>query len=299
MYTQELHQGQLNTATCPHCNRAQSIGHALLFHDRQARCVVFAVPHRQAEHLWREQARELHTLLVERIPVEQRFPYLNDVHIAHDLAGIARVHTKARRRYTTTSSPQQPPTHESVRIQETREPFHVAPEPATQPSSRTRDLHETIQQLLTAPNQDALVSIIERTPHLLEPHTDQVLRDLVNMAFEQRDYDIVECLSTIRQTLTRIRTQDSSQNDTVIPSRITTNETASLSKSNTLFEAYHALLQATSQQVLQNIVQSYPDVLEPWFDEVIEDECMYALADGYERLALILVHRLELVSELR
>lgn len=299
MYTQQLHQGQLHTATCPHCHKEQPIGHALLFHDRQARCVVFAVPHECAEHLWHDQARELHALLVERLPVDQRLPYLNDVHIAHDLAGIARVHTKARRRYSTTSSPQQHATHEPARIQETRESYEVVAEPATQPTKRESDLYETIQQLLTAPTQEAVVSLIERTPRLLEPQTDQVLRDLANTAFEQRDYESVECLLHIRQTLTRMRTQDRSQNDTVIPSRITTHETVSSPTSDTLSGAYYALLYAASQLELHNIVQSYPDVLEPWFDDVLEEEWRYALADGYERLALILVHRYELVSELR
>ncbi|MCU0494147.1 MAG: CpXC domain-containing protein, partial [Chloroflexaceae bacterium] len=97
--TEELRAGRLNTVTCPHCGNSGPAGAPLLFHDAATRQVIFAAAPGSAEHELREQARELHSLLVGSIPEEQRRAYLADVQIAQDVEGIAHLLRKHARRF--------------------------------------------------------------------------------------------------------------------------------------------------------------------------------------------------------
>ncbi|MEI7771557.1 MAG: CpXC domain-containing protein, partial [Chloroflexales bacterium] len=94
----ELRRGALNSVTCPHCGSSGPAGAPLLFHDAQARRVIFAGAPGAAEHEVRDQARNLHALLVGAIPEEQRRPYLADVDIAQDVDGVARLLRRMERR---------------------------------------------------------------------------------------------------------------------------------------------------------------------------------------------------------
>ena len=90
-----LLRDELNLVRCPACGAAGPAGAPLLYHDAAARRVIFAPAPGAAEHEWREQARDLHALLVGSIPEEQRRPYLADVDIAQDLAGVAHLLRRA------------------------------------------------------------------------------------------------------------------------------------------------------------------------------------------------------------
>ncbi|WP_322496727.1 CpXC domain-containing protein, partial [Chloroflexus sp.] len=86
-----LRREEVNMVACPHCGARGPAGAPLLYHDAQARRVLFAPAPGAADHEIREQARELHALLVGSIDIEQRRPYLADVDIAQDMSGLAHL----------------------------------------------------------------------------------------------------------------------------------------------------------------------------------------------------------------
>ncbi|MBX0328958.1 CpXC domain-containing protein, partial [Oscillochloris sp. ZM17-4] len=94
----DLRRGALNIVICPHCDSSGPAGAPLLFHDAQARRVIFAGAPGAAEHEVRDQARDLHAILVGAIPEDQRRPYLADVDIAQDVEGVAHMLRRMDRR---------------------------------------------------------------------------------------------------------------------------------------------------------------------------------------------------------
>src|SRR5687768_16047017 len=70
--TAALRRGELNIVACPHCGNSGPAGAPLLFHDAAARRVIFAPAPGAEEHELRDQARDLHALLVGSLPEEQR-----------------------------------------------------------------------------------------------------------------------------------------------------------------------------------------------------------------------------------
>lgn len=98
-----LYQGLLNRITCPTCTQTSAAQTPLLFHDSVARCVLFVIPPGVEEYRWREQVRELHTILVDHIPREQHDAYVHDVQIVQDMGNVAHVLKKRARRRSSES----------------------------------------------------------------------------------------------------------------------------------------------------------------------------------------------------
>lgn len=175
----ELRGGSLNRVTCPHCGGSGPAGAPLIFHDGQTRRVIFAGVPGAAEHEIRDQARHLHTLLVESIPEEQRRAYLADVDIAQDVDGMTRMLKRADRR----------------RGGET-------PDRGVSPTE-TPPLLVAVQELLEARSPENLDRVIATHPALLARDTDTTLAQLADVAVEQRAYDIAESLQQARRLLSQ------------------------------------------------------------------------------------------------
>lgn len=188
--TAALHQQTLTNVTCPHCGHAAPAGFPLLFHDSVHRCVIFAAPPATEEYIWREQARELHALLVGSIPIEQRHPYLADVQIAHDRAGVKHLLDKIPRRApqqarTTTPDPQ---------------PLRAPPRSQQQPPDADA-LMSAIEALTHADTLEEVQRTVDTHAVLRRPDTDIMLEQLADVAFEQGEYASAEILREVRRLL--------------------------------------------------------------------------------------------------
>lgn len=217
-------QGKLNTITCSQCGRLFEAGTLFLFHDRATRCVICALSqpssHRGEESHWREQAREMHALLLARIPAADWAAYLQDIQIAQDMAGVAHSLQKAARLQGRTLDTRQQgasATAESVERQRVREPEsqRVGEPPATYETRATErpdnaghpddaGRMEALEMFLMAGSLEEVRAVVERHPSLLEPESDRRLEQLADMAFEQRDYALAEGLSQARQVLQEV-----------------------------------------------------------------------------------------------
>lgn len=81
--------GELNVATCPHCQAEGGINHPLLFHDPAREQVVVAVPLTvQGAETARELVGGLLTRLLDALPDEARQPYLGEIEIVPELDGL-------------------------------------------------------------------------------------------------------------------------------------------------------------------------------------------------------------------
>ncbi|NTV65838.1 MAG: hypothetical protein HGA65_20205, partial [Oscillochloris sp.] len=181
----QLRRGELNHVTCPHCGRLGPAGAPLLFHDAQLRQVIFAGALGAAAHELREQARDLHALLVGAIPEEQRRPYLTDVAIAQDVAGVTHMLRRFDRRRPA-SGPRPP-----------------APGPRTSDDD-TPPLLLAVQALLEADSPEDIERVLAAHPLLRAPATDPTLAQLADVAIEQRAYEIAEGLQHARRLLAQV-----------------------------------------------------------------------------------------------
>ena len=96
--SQALRDDALDVVACPSCGHRMAAGAPLLFHEPAGRRVYFAVPPGADEHAWRERAQQLLYALVAAIPEEQRLPYLGDVQVEHEVAGVRRALLRRERR---------------------------------------------------------------------------------------------------------------------------------------------------------------------------------------------------------
>ncbi len=254
-----LRRGELNRVVCAQCGEDGPAGAPLLFHDRMARLVIFAVAPGMAEHEWRDQARDLHALLVGAIPEEQRRPYLADVDIAQDLEGVAQ---------------------RLVRLERRR-----AGQPKESAAAETTDtppLLVAVAALLEAGSPDDLQRVLETHPILLAPATDLTLAQLADVAMEQRAYDVAESLNHARQLLQQMGQVAPTTEETELPAAV-----------------LRALMQATNAVEVQALVQHYPVLLHPQVDRLLAAEIEYALDSGHDRLATALEERRETLVALR
>lgn len=304
-----LHQHTLNRVSCPHCAHTAIAAAPLLFHDSATRCVIFAPTPGVSEHVWRDQARDLHAMLVQNLPAEQQQPYVSDVHIAQDLSGIAHILTKLVRRHTqnTVSTP-------DTRRSQSASVSHnrlTAPSGATAPSlvetSVFENTVETSAQIalsafLSANTPTELQTVIARHPILLQPTIDPLIARLADVAFEQRDYDLAEGLLQARRLLADLHhnkdvapiTPDttSPRTDTVMDTTTADSTSPSLPT-----DAYQAFLRANSAAALRQTIQTYPILLEPWVNDILLRTIDHALDIGNDRLAHDLEQRRELLAE--
>ncbi|MGC8800395.1 CpXC domain-containing protein [Chloroflexus sp.] len=173
-----LRREEINIVVCPHCQASGPAGAPLMYHDARARRVLFAPTPGAADHEIRDQARNLHALLVGSIDPEQRRPYLADVDIAQDMSGLAHLLRRldARRRLV---APPPPP-------------------PVTEPPP----LLAAVEALLAADTTAELERVLVDHPELLEPATRTTLDQLAEVADTQGEREIAQALRNARALLT-------------------------------------------------------------------------------------------------
>jgi hypothetical protein len=265
----QLRQGALNLVTCPHCGNSGPAGTPLLFHDAQARRVIFAGAPGAAEHEVRDRARDLHALLVGSIPEEQRRPYLADVDIAQDLAGVAHMLQRMERRRA--GAP--PPAVET-------------PRRGVSTGDETPPLLLAVQALLLADSPADLDRALAEHPLLLAPTTNLALAQLADVAVEQRAHEIAESLQQARRRLAQIGSAGS-----LSPA---TEPAPDLPE-----QALAALMRAQSADELMEAVGLHPLLLRPEVDTLLAEQIDQALDEGHDRLASAIEERREALAELR
>lgn len=293
--TDALRASALNIVACPSCGNRGPAGAPLLFHHGAARRVIFAGAPGAAEHEIRDQARDLHAILVGSIPEEQRRPYLVDVDIAQDLAGVAHLLKRIERRMggqgdkgtrgpgdkgtlSTETSPLVPPAPGA----------RGEPSPAPQASEAgdaPPPLLLAVQELLAANTPEELQRILAARPVLLDPSTDTTLAQLAEVAREQRAYAIAESLQHARTLLTQM----GGQTDPGTPAAAGPIPEAAL----------QLLLAAQSAAELIAAVEAHPALLHPEADRILAERIELALDEGNDRLAHALEERREALNELR
>lgn len=278
-----LRDGTLNLAPCPACGDASPAGTALLFHDPAGRRVYFAVPPDTAEHTWREQAQALLYALVGSLPDDQRRPYLGDVQVEHELAGVRRaVLRRAHGRRAAGTGPAAGKPVESIIGPGTTMP--PASRPATDPPPNIEGaaLLDAVRALLAADTADEFQAIIDATPALLGDQGDAAVEQLAVNAYAQGQPALGDALREARATLARMRggaPAGAPEPPVAAPAHLPA-------------PAYQALLQASSPALLNAVIRDYPLLLEPWADDELAARTEAALDEGNERLAqLIEAHR--------
>lgn len=296
----ELLRDELNLVRCPGCGATGPAGAPLLFHDALARRVIFAPAPGAVEHEWREQARELHAVLVGSIPEEQRRPYLADVDIAQDLAGVAHLlrRAAARRGGPGARGPQAggaPPASSGA----PGLPFASAgragapPPVAAEGDAQAPPLLVAVEALLSANTPAELDEILAAHPVLLEPATDQTLAQLADVAVEQRAYEIADSLREARALLARV-------GGVATGAPLAPAEAPAEIMVTALPEAaLHDLLRAQSAAELEGVAAAHPLLLRPEVDRLLAERVEHAIDDGHERLAHALEERREALVELR
>jgi hypothetical protein len=267
-----LRRGSLNTVACPHCGSSGPAGAPLLFHDAEARRVIFAGAPGAAEHEVRDQARNLHALLVGAIPEEQRRPYLADVDIAQDVDGVGHLLLRMDRRRKAAPAP--------PAVETPRRGVSTDPPP----------LLVAVQELLEAGSPEDLDRVFAAHPLLLAPATDLTLAQLADVAVEQRAYDIAESLQQARRLLSGMAAV--SKPDAPAPH-------AEAVISALPDPALQALMQAQSGAELLAAAESHPLLLRPEVDALLAEQIDQALDEGHDRQASALEERREALAELR
>lgn len=281
--TEALRRGQLNLVACPACGNSGPAGAPLLFHDGEARRVIFAPAPGAAEHELRDQARELHALLVGSIPEEQRRPYLADVDIAQDLDGVAhllrRIAQRARRGQAAGGAGANEPARGAG----------AAAQPAPPPSSPSSPppLLQAVEAMLAADSPADLDRALAEHPILREPATDATLAQLAEVALQQREHEIAESLRRARAILAQVagRPQAAAPDEMAAPGLPA--------------PALQALLVAQSAAELEAAVADHPALLRPEADALLAERVELALDEGNERLAADLEDRREALAALR
>lgn len=265
-----LHRNELNTIVCPDCGHRGAAGAPLLFHDGVRRQVIFAPAPGSAEHGWREQARALHALLVGSIDAELRRPYLSDVTIAQDLAGVARLIRRAEHR-------------------------PVAPAPPAPPAgSATPDdkppLLKAIEALLTANAPEEAEAVLAAHPVLRSPSADTAFAQLIEVALEQREFGIADALRNARALVARLVAATRPVADSPSPSA---------SPAMPPEEVIQALLRTHTEAELETLVEAHPILLHPDTDRSLAQQVDAALDEGNDRLAYALEERREALAQMR
>lgn len=260
-----LRREEVNIVACPHCGARGPAGAPLLYHDAQARRVLFAPAPGAADHEIREQARELHALLVGSIDIEQRRPYLADVDIAQDMSGLAHLLRRLDARRRAPASPPSPP-----------------PAPPATPSDEPPPLLAAVEALLAADTAADLEQALAKHPELLEPATIATLTQLAEVAAAQGEAEIAQGLRNARDLLAKMSRRAEPDRLTAIPP-----------------DALQALLSAHSDAELEQVVARYPLLLRPEIDQLLAAEIETALASDAGRMAQLLEARRSMLAAFR
>lgn len=272
---ERLRRGELNQVTCPHCGATGPAGAPLLYHDGVLRRVIFAPAPGSVEYQWREQARDLHALLVGSIAEEQRRPYLADVTIAQDLAGVAQLLQRMDRRRGQAAPP----------------PAPAAPTASASPEQeQAPSLLVAVEALLAADTPDELDAVLAAHAVLLDPGTDATLAQLTAVALEQREFVIADSLRNARALLARMAAAPRAAPAPPPAETLTTDLPAA---------ALQALLRAQNAAELEAALAAYPVLRHARADALLAEQIDLALDTGNERLAHALEERREALAQLR
>jgi ribosomal 50S subunit-associated protein YjgA (DUF615 family) len=307
---QALREGSLNMATCPKCGVQTAAGAALLFHDPASRRVYFAVPPDVGEHVWRGRAQELLYQLVGSLPEDERRPYLGDIQVEQELAGVRRALLRHDRRWRAGGRGDEETRRQgnketrSVEGKEETVNQNVSSSPLLPVSSSRPDpapLIEALRALLAADSDTEFGTILADNPALLDDDADAVVRELADLAYANGEHDVSTALRELRVVLTRLRaggsqTAEGSQQSAVLDSQNSKLRTQN-SKLSDL--AYQALLHAASADALLAATRDYPELLEIWADDDLAARIEAALDESNERLARTIEARREGLDELR
>ncbi len=257
-----LRRDEVNVVTCPHCGARGPAGAPLMYHDAQARRVLFAPAPGSADHEIREQARDLHALLVGSIDQEQRRPYLADIDIAQDVSGLSHLLRRLDARQ--------------------RAPSPAPSAPSTSSSAQPSPLLAAVEALLAADTAADLERVLSDHPELLEPATLATLAQLAEVATAQGEHAIAQGLRNARDMLARM-------SDRAEPERLTAIPPAVLQE----------LLRAHSDTELEQVIARYPLLLRPEVDELLAVEIETALASDAEQMAQLLEARRAMLAAFR
>lgn len=304
----ELRDGALNLVTCPSCGAQFTANAALLFHDPATRRVYFAVPADVGEHIWREQAQALLYALAGSLPEEQQLPYLGDVQLEQEQAGVRRAVLRHERRRRPADGPPIGRSVESVLgtlppSQPT--PAVRAPAPPVPVAAPAGALVAAVQSLLAADNQAEFDAILAAEPDLLTDAGDAAIQQLAELAYGQGERAIADALRELRSGLGRLRRGEPA----ITPEPASAAPLAELSAglpdqiapelAVLPDAAYQALLVVASPAGLAEAARSYPALLEAWADDALLARAEAALDEGNERLAQAIEDRREALAELR
>lgn len=302
-----LREGTLNVVTCPHCGHRGPAGAPLLFHDPANRRVYFAAPPGAAEHELREQVQSLLYLLIGSLPMEARHPYLGDVQVEQDVAGVRRAVLRqqgARRR------PRGEGPVEALRAS----PGPAAParsagdhvgaaRPPDVPSADSSPVLTAIQALIAANNAAEFEAVVDEHPVLLTAAADATIAQLSAVAFDQGQRAVAEALQEARTLLAELRASREDTHKTTEPGAREAAAPAPPPSPSPVPQlsaaAYQALLRVSSPDELLEAVRDHPTLLEPWADADLATRVEAALDAGNERLARGIEERREILAELR
>lgn len=293
---EELRAGTLDLVTCPSCGHQWPAGAPLLFHDPAGRRVYFAVPPDVEEHRWREAAQSLLYALVGSLPEDDRRPYLGDVQVEHEVAGVRR--SVLRRDRARGRAPAPTPAVPA------REPAaEPAPAPTAVPAEPSA-LLAAVHELLAADTEAEFARVLAQRPELLTEPGDAALRQLADLAYAQGDRDVSEALRELRTALARRRTgePDPELAGTAAPPPAAAELPDTIPPEAGLAlpdPAYQALLHVASPGELAAAARDYPALLEPAADAELLARVEAALGEGNERLAQTIEVRREALADLR
>ncbi|RRR65751.1 MAG: hypothetical protein EI684_22220 [Candidatus Viridilinea halotolerans] len=284
---------ELNLVTCTACGQRGPAAAPLLFHDALARRVIFAPTPGAAEHAWREQARALHAMLVAALPEDARRPYLGDVDIAQDLAGVAHLLRRAAQRRQRGDG-----FGEGKTLPENHPPM-VPP------------LLIAVEALLAANDMAELDHVLATYPLLLDPENATILMQLEEVALEQRSHEVATSLRQARALLQQMAAlaQTTPSALPAVASVLAQAEAVALPLTSGPEapppasrpigeEVFTALLHAQSAAELAAVVTHYPALAQPNAAMLLAERIELALEEGNERLALLLEERREALLHL-
>ncbi|MCX7792352.1 MAG: CpXC domain-containing protein [Chloroflexaceae bacterium] len=277
-----LRRGELNVVTCPSCGHRGPAGAPLLFHDAVRRRVIFAPAPGAPEYVWRDQARDLHALLVGSIAEEQRRPYLGEVDIVQDLAGIARLLERRERR----PSESAPRPHPQVAGEAVAGHVAEATPGAVRPEDRP-PLLVAVEAMLAANAPEEFEAVLASHPILLDPSSDLALAQLIEVALEQREFAIADGLRNARALLARLTEASRGQVAPPAPAPLLDELPDA---------AVQALLRARTEAELEAACVEHPALLRPETDGLLARRVDQALDEGNERLAHALEERREALA---
>jgi len=291
-----LRREELNLVECPHCGARGPAGAPLLYHDARARRVIFTPAPGSTDHEIRDQARDLHALLVGSIDQEQRRPYLTDVDITQDMSGLALLlrllaaveallaaDTDAELERVLAQHPEllEPSAlatltqlaevavaqgeHEIAQgLRNARELLaRMQPRPA--PEQLTAIPPAALQELLNAHSDAELEQVIARHPLLLRPEIDQLLEGEIETALASGADRLAQLLASRREMLVAFRTAPTPDAD--------------------LEEAIEALLVADDEETIAQVLDQYPLLLSEAAEQALWEFASEARAGGDDELA--------------